>query len=98
LGRLPFTTLRDTGFQTQVSSMAVPDRFQIYVSGSKVYGEYGTPHDVRAGLWVYPWKNEVVRWNVEYMTVRRSPVGALSPPYEVGRNGPIVHSTFMVWS
>jgi hypothetical protein len=96
-GVLPFTALRDTGFQAQVSAMVVPDRLQIYGSGSRVYGEYGNPHDVRAGLWFYPWKNEAVRWNVEYFTVRRSPVGALSLPYEVGSDGPIVHSTFMVW-
>jgi hypothetical protein len=77
--------------------MVVPERLQVYVSGSKVYGEYGNPHDTRVGAWFFPWKNEVVRWNVEYIDVHRSPVGALSLPYAVGSNGPIVYSTFVVW-
>lgn len=96
-GVLPFTALLDNGFQIQASAMAVPRQVQIYAGGSKVFGQYGNPSDFRAGVNVFPWKNQVIKWNVEVIQLKRSPVGALSLPYSVGSNGPVVHSNFMVW-
>jgi hypothetical protein len=96
-GALPFSRLRDTGFQVQASAMVVPRQLQVYAGGSKVFGEYGKPSDVRAGLTYYPWRNEVVKWNFEYIYLHRSPVGALSLPYSVGMNGPVFHTNLMVW-
>ncbi len=84
-GALPFTSLHDTGFQVQASAMVVPKQIQVYAGGSKVFGQYGNPSDVHAGLTYYPWKNEVVKWNFEYIYLNRSPVGALSLPY-LGRH------------
>ena len=94
---LPFTALRDQGFQIQASTMVVPLKVQVYGGGSKVYGDYGDPSDVRGGVTIFPWKNEVVRWKFEYMHVSRSPVGATSLPYLVGSNGPILHSSPMLF-
>ncbi len=37
------------------------------------------------------------RWNVEYLDLNRSPVGASSLPYAVGMDGPVFHSSFMLW-
>jgi hypothetical protein len=37
-----------------------------------------------------------VRWNTEYLPVRRSPVGALSLPTLVGANGGVFYTSFMV--
>jgi hypothetical protein len=96
-GTLPITELNDTGFTLQASAMAIPSRLQVYMGASKVYGEYGDPSDVRVGATYFPWKNEVVRWNAEYLNVKRSPVGALSLPYLVGSNGSVFHTNFMVW-
>ncbi len=86
----------DHGFQLQASAMAVPRLLQVYVSGSKVFGEHGDPADVRVGVNWYPWRNQVVRWNAEYLHLNRSPVGGLSLPYVVGGNGSVVYSTFEV--
>jgi len=96
IGALPFGQLTDTGFQVQASAMVVPKQTQIYVSGSKVFGNYGNPSDVRAGVNVFPWKNQVIRWNTEFIQLNRSPVGALSLPYAVGANGPVFTSTLQV--
>jgi len=93
---LPFDHLTDTGFQVQVSAMVVPRTAQLYVSGSKVFGDYGNPSDVRVGVNVFPWKNQVVRWNTEFIHLNRSPVGALSLPYAVGGNGPVFASNLLV--
>lgn len=96
-GSLPFSELKDDGFQLQASAMILPSTLQVYAGASKVYGEYGDPSDFRLGLNWFPWKNQVVRWNFEYIQLDRSPVGALSLPYSVGANGPVFHTNFMVW-
>ena len=94
---LPFAALHDNGFQLQGSAMAIPDTLQVYAGVSKVFGEFGDPSDFRIGATFFPWENQVVRWNVEYLDVNRSPVGASSLPYAVGMDGPVFHSSFMLW-
>lgn len=93
---LPFRQLHDSGFKVEASAMAVPQVLQVYTGGSRINGEYGDPWDLRAGANYYPFRNEIVRWNTEYMYVRRSPVGALSLPMPVGGNGGVFYSSFMV--
>ena len=94
--RLPFERLSDRGFQLQASAMVMPKTVQLYVSGSKVFGEYGDPSDTRVGVNFFPWKNQVIRWNNEFLYLRTSPVGALSLPYPVGGRGPVFHSNLEV--
>jgi hypothetical protein len=96
-GSLPLTALHDTGVQVQASFMALPQQLQIYAGGSKIFGEYGEPSDIRAGVSWFPWKNRSIKWNAEVIGLSRSPVGALSLPYSVGTNGPVFHSSFMFW-
>jgi hypothetical protein len=96
-GVLPFDELNDDGFQLQASAMLRPRTLQVYAGGSKVFGEYGDPWDARAGVNWHPWHNDVVRWNFEYIHLRRSPVGGLSLPYPVGGDGSIFHTSFVLW-
>ena len=70
--------------------MLRPQSIQAYVSTSKILGEYGNPWDFRVGANWYPWKNQVIRTNAEMILLRRSPVGALSLPFTVGGNGPVI--------
>ena len=93
---LPMDVLTDTGFQLQLSGMVVPKALQLYVAGSKIYGQYGDPSDVRFGANWFPWKNQVARWNLEIHHLNDSPVGALSLPYSVGGNGNVYHADFEV--
>ena len=88
--------LRDHGFQLQASAMVLPQQLQLYASGSKIFGEYGNPSDVRLGVNWFPMKNQVVRWNAEYLHLDQSPVGGNSLPYVVGGNGAVFYTSFEV--
>jgi hypothetical protein len=94
-GTGPFTVkgVFDQGFQLQASYFAVPKRLMGYVSGSKIFGEYGDPWDISVGLNWYPFTkpgyDRQVRINPEIMFVRNCPTGNSSVPYTVGSNGVI---------
>jgi hypothetical protein len=60
--------------------MLVPDLMQIYLGGSKIFGEYGDPWDARLGVNLHPFKNQVVRWNTEVVLLRPFSGGRLEPP------------------
>jgi hypothetical protein len=93
---LAFDELNDHGYQAQGSGMIIPGLLQLYATWSKVLGEYGNPWEYRAGLNYYPWKNHVVRANMEYIYQDRCPVGGLSLPYQVGGTGSIFHANLQV--
>src|SRR5215213_1908756 len=83
----------DHGFQIQGTAMVVPQKLQLYAGHSRIFGQYGDPWDVRAGMNWFPFKNKVVRWNTEWLYLRNSPVGYTSVPFAVGGNGSVVHSS-----
>ena len=93
---LSFDELKDNGFQLLASGMVIEKTVQLYGAFSKINGEYGDPYDYRFGVNWYPWKNQVVRWNFEWMNTHNSPVGGLSLPMPVGANGNIFYSNFLV--
>jgi hypothetical protein len=95
-GELPFDRLWDTGFQLQASAMVWPKLVQLYTTGSAVLGEYGDPWEVRVGVNYFPFKNRVMRCNVELIHSNESPVGALSLPYVVGATGTIIDANVEV--
>lgn len=86
--------LFDHGMQLQTSVMAVPKLLQVYLGGSTIFGQYGTPWDFRSGINYFPFKNKVVRWNTEFLYLHRSAVGYTSVPYPVGGSGPVFHTTW----
>jgi len=79
--------LIDKGVQIKASSMLMPKTLQLYLNGSKIFGEYGDPWDAAMGLNWWPFKKRGIRVNPELMYVRKSPVGYNSLPYQVGANG-----------
>ena len=93
---LGFKLLTDNGFQVMASYMILEKKLQAYATLSQVFGKYGDPWDARFGLNIFPWKTQAFRWNLEYIQVYRSPVGALSLPYPVGGTGGIFNTDFMV--
>jgi hypothetical protein len=44
----------------------------------------------------FPFRNEVIRWNLQWIQLNKSPVGSLSHPYTVGSNGSVFQADFMV--
>lgn len=86
--------LFDHGMQLQTSVMAIPKLLQVYLGGSTIFGQYGTPWDFRSGVNYFPFKNKVVRWNTEFLYLNKSAVGYTSVPYPVGGSGPVFHTTW----
>ncbi len=84
-------TINDTGYQLQTSAMVVPKILQLYASGSQIFGDYGNPWEVRVGENWYFMKDRGLRFNGEFIHVRKSPVGYTAYPMPVGANGSIFH-------
>jgi hypothetical protein len=86
-GFVPVDELNDHGFQLQGSVMLLPRSVQAYVSGSKIFGEYGDPWDTALGLNWYPLKVKPLRINLQALYLQDSPTGYSSVPFIVGGNG-----------
>jgi hypothetical protein len=87
LGIVPVNNLYDTGFQLQASAMILPKTLQFYISGSKIFGEYGDPYDIGAGFNWFPFQRRDFRINAMGLYVYNSPVGYTAYPVPVGANG-----------
>jgi len=87
VGTIPVNDLFDHGFQLQGSTMLVPRVLQAYVSGSKIFGEYGDPWDTALGLNWFPLNRKELRVNLQGLYLDRSPVGYASVPFIVGGDG-----------
>jgi hypothetical protein len=86
-GPLPFGEMYDNGFQLQGSAMLLPQSLQGYVSGSKIFGQFGDPWDLALGVNWFPMKRRELRVNVQGLYLNDSPVGYASVPSLVGGNG-----------
>jgi len=86
-GPMPFDEMYDHGFQLQGSAMVLPQSLQAYVSGSKIFGEYGDPWDMALGVNWFPMKRRELRVNLQGLYLDDSPVGYASVPFIVGGNG-----------
>lgn len=95
-GTTGLPTVVSKGFNVEGSSMLKQKTLMLYVGGSSVYGKYGSPWDIRAGLNYYPFNNRVVRWNNEFLYVYKSATGNNTTTYTVGETGPVFSSTFEV--
>ncbi len=96
-GSWPVTELYDHGFQLQGSTMLQPDKMQAYVSGSKVFGEYGEPWDTAVGVTYFPYGQKEVRLNAQALYMERSPIGYSAVPYVVGGDGWVFSLDFGMW-
>ena len=95
-GQLPFDGLNDYGLYLEGSAMVMPEKLQVYLGGSMIFGQYGDPWDVKLGLNWFPFKDKSVRWNNELIYLSRSPVGGIAYPYAVGGTGVVFQSNFEV--
>jgi len=96
VGEIPVDELFDHGFQLQGSTMLVPGALQAYVSGSKIFGEYGEPWDTAIGLNWFPMKRRELRVNLQGLYLDRSPVGYASVPFIVGGDGWVFTTDLML--
>jgi hypothetical protein len=84
--------INDHGYQLQASAMLVPKTVQAYFGNSGVYGKYGDPWEVRAGVSRYPVRERGFRVNTEWIHVDHSPVGYTAYPLPVGASGNVIHA------
>ena len=96
-GTIPVTSLYDHGFQVYASTMLKPDYLQAYLSGSKIFGQYGDPWDLAAGLTYFPFGYKEVRMNAQALYMDRSAVGYTAVPYVVGGTGWVYTVDVGVW-
>ena len=87
IGPIPVESLFDHGFQVYASTMLQPDYWQAYLSGSKIFGQYGDPWDLAAGIMYFPFGFKEVRMNGQALYMDRSAVGYTAVPYVVGGTG-----------
>lgn len=88
-GPLAFDQLIDNGFQLTGSAMIVPRILQFYSTYSEIFGEYGDPWELRAGMNLFPFKRQEIRFNAQYIYQERCPVGGNAYPFQVGGTGSI---------
>jgi hypothetical protein len=88
-GELPIDHMNDDGFQVMASAMALPKTLQLYTQGAYLFGEFGDPWEVTAGINWWVFKRRELRLNLEYIYDRRSPVGYSAIPQQVGGTGSI---------
>lgn len=81
----------DSGYQLQLSGMAIQEKLQLYFGNSQVFGKYGDQWEVRVGENWYLAKERGIRLNGEFIYVDHSPVGYTAYPLPVGAKGPVFH-------
>ncbi|HXR35626.1 MAG TPA: hypothetical protein VN754_06740 [Candidatus Binataceae bacterium] len=86
----------NNGFQVWLSDMVIPKTLQLYLGGSKIYGDYGNPYDTRLGVNWFPFKFKGVRWNTQVIYLDKSPVGNSTLPYALGAKGVTFNTDFEV--
>ena len=72
--------------------MALPKTVQLYTQGSYLFGEFGDPWEVTAGINWWVFKRRELRLNLEYIYDRGSPVGYSAIPQQVGGTGSIFNA------
>jgi len=93
---LNFDQLFDNGFQLQASGMLLPQYLQLYLAGSNIFGQYGDPWELRAGLNWFPFNNKFARFNAQYIYTDKSPVGGLAYPFTIGGTGSVYTVDFEI--
>ena len=91
-GPLPIDDTFDNGFQLMASMMVLPKTVQLYTQGAYLFGEFGDPWEVTAGINWWVFKRRELRVNLEYIYDRGSPVGYSAIPQQVGGTGSIVNA------
>jgi hypothetical protein len=74
------------------SAMVVPKTLQVYTMGSSIFGEFGDPWEVTAGLNWWLFRRREVRLNLEYIYDWESPIGYTAVPQTVGGTGSIFNA------
>ncbi len=86
-GPLPLEFTFDHGFELTAGHFVVPKKLQLYVRGSKVFGQFGDSHEYGGGAKWYFLPTERLWLNGELIDVHRAPYSGAFTPYTAGMNG-----------
>jgi hypothetical protein len=86
-GPLPLASTFDHGFELAAGQFVLPKKLVLYARGSKVFGEFGSPHEYGGGFKWYFLPTERVWLISELMRVTRAPYSGAFTPYTAGMNG-----------
>lgn len=91
-GELPMDEIVDHGFYVQASGFLIPQKIELYVATSQIYGDdgFGDSDEYLVGMNYYPFNNRDTRLNVQYIEVNHSPVGSTFGYYTAGQDGQTV--------
>jgi hypothetical protein len=85
--QIPVSSLFDQGVQLQLSRILAPRTLQAYFAGSQIFGQYGKPWDLSAGINFFPFHERHFRLNAQALQLYRSPVGYSALPNPLGGTG-----------
>jgi hypothetical protein len=86
-GPLPLASTFDHGFELSAGQFLVPRTLVLYARGSKVFGQFGSPHEYAGGFKWYFLPTERVWLTGELMRVYKAPYSGAFTPYTAGMTG-----------
>ncbi len=87
-GTLPLSTIKDFGYNLQLSYMAIPKVLCVYAINSYLFDEFKrNPKEFGGGVNVYPYKTRSWRLNFQLMHVYKSSAGGTFGLYGAGQTG-----------
>jgi hypothetical protein len=86
-GPLPLASTYDHGFELSTGMFVVPKKLVLYARGSKVFGQFKSPHEYGGGLKWYLLPTERLWMTGELMRVRGAPYSGAFTPYTAGIDG-----------
>lgn len=89
-GPLPMSGLLDQGFYVTAAYMVVPKYFELYSSGSQVWGQFNNANEILGGVNYYPYGKRYFRLNGQVIVVNRSTVSSNFGYYVGGLKGTVI--------
>jgi hypothetical protein len=86
-GPLPLASTFDHGFELSAGQFIVPKTLVLYVRGSKVFGQFGSPYEYAGGFKWYFLPTERLWMTGELMRVHKAPYSGAFTPYTAGMTG-----------
>ncbi|MGH9221145.1 MAG: DUF3011 domain-containing protein [Vicinamibacterales bacterium] len=100
-GPVPMTSIVDRGFYVQGAFFPIPKRLEVYGVTSQIYGDkdagFGDSSEYGGGFNFYPMDTRNHRFNVQVLSVERSPVSSTFGYYVGGQTGTTIAAAFSVF-
>jgi hypothetical protein len=100
-GPLPVASIVDKGFYVQTAFFPVAKKLELYGLTSQIFGDesagFGRSSEYGVGMNLYPADTRSHKFNVQVLSVNRSPASSTFGYYVGGQNGPTVSTASSVF-